>query len=304
MGETGLESLHWVFILTPLFPSHFWRTISGNVDGKKGNAPETHGTRNGTHGDVGKVDMCVLNSAPRNPGWKWGRGGCFINYHWVNARIQPNVVDRLYRFEFTIIQQNIIYFGCKKETQIKKKKESEKPKDFLTYKKHLDLFITGPNKAQPVGNNTTLLPLVRASLWQADCFFLPSSSPTLSPPRTEANRLSLFCIQLWWAKDKDLRVRGTRKLTQRSSPNQNQRRQRIQTRRGRRRACSRKRNLPLPLAPPPRGILSVSLVWNLEKAVTSASPKLILLSSAPRSLSGRETRFLLPSSLLWFWLSL
>ncbi|WZZ60413.1 hypothetical protein YC2023_060520 [Brassica napus] len=51
--------------------------MSENVNGKKGNAPETHGTRNGTHRDVGKVDMCVLNPAPRNPGWKWGRGGCF-----------------------------------------------------------------------------------------------------------------------------------------------------------------------------------------------------------------------------------
>uniref|UniRef100_A0A0D3AQ72 ADP-ribosyl cyclase/cyclic ADP-ribose hydrolase n=2 Tax=Brassica oleracea TaxID=3712 RepID=A0A0D3AQ72_BRAOL len=55
------------------------RTISGNGNGKKGNAPETHGTRNGTHGDVGKVDMYVLNPAPRNPGWKWGRGGCFTS---------------------------------------------------------------------------------------------------------------------------------------------------------------------------------------------------------------------------------
>ncbi|KAG5383926.1 hypothetical protein IGI04_035396, partial [Brassica rapa subsp. trilocularis] len=53
-------------------------TISGNVDGKKGNAPETHGTRNGTHGDVGKVDMCVLNPAPWNPGWKWGGTGVSI----------------------------------------------------------------------------------------------------------------------------------------------------------------------------------------------------------------------------------
>ncbi|WZZ71146.1 hypothetical protein YC2023_082516 [Brassica napus] len=52
-------------------------TISGNDNGKKGNGPGTHGTRNGAHGDVGKVDMCVLNPAPRNPGWKWGRGGCF-----------------------------------------------------------------------------------------------------------------------------------------------------------------------------------------------------------------------------------
>uniref|UniRef100_M4DFA5 Uncharacterized protein n=1 Tax=Brassica campestris TaxID=3711 RepID=M4DFA5_BRACM len=58
-------------------PLELCRTISGNVRGKKGNAPETHGTRNGTHGNVGKVDMCVLNPAPRNPGWKWGRGGCF-----------------------------------------------------------------------------------------------------------------------------------------------------------------------------------------------------------------------------------
>ncbi|KAF2541118.1 hypothetical protein F2Q68_00032324 [Brassica cretica] len=24
--------------------------------------------------------MCVLNPAPRNPGWKWGRGGCFNWY--------------------------------------------------------------------------------------------------------------------------------------------------------------------------------------------------------------------------------
>ncbi|WZZ00581.1 hypothetical protein YC2023_072909 [Brassica napus] len=57
---------------------HFQRaaeTINGNVDGKEGNAPETHGIRNGTHGDVGKVDMCVLNPAPWNPGWNWGGTG-------------------------------------------------------------------------------------------------------------------------------------------------------------------------------------------------------------------------------------
>ncbi|KAG5414903.1 hypothetical protein IGI04_002470 [Brassica rapa subsp. trilocularis] len=55
-------------------------TISGNVDGKEGNAPETHGTRNGTHGDVGKVEMCVLNPVPRNPGWKWeGAGPAIVN---------------------------------------------------------------------------------------------------------------------------------------------------------------------------------------------------------------------------------
>ncbi|WZZ86251.1 hypothetical protein YC2023_114830 [Brassica napus] len=51
------------------------------VGPRKGNAPETHGTRNGTHGNVGKVDMCVLNPAPRNPGWKWGRSGCFNHTH-------------------------------------------------------------------------------------------------------------------------------------------------------------------------------------------------------------------------------
>ncbi|CAN7120011.1 unnamed protein product, partial [Brassica rapa subsp. narinosa] len=55
-------------------------TISGNVNGEEGNAPETHGTRNGTHGDVGKIDMCVLNPAPWNLGRKWGRGGCFNWY--------------------------------------------------------------------------------------------------------------------------------------------------------------------------------------------------------------------------------
>ncbi|WZY94929.1 hypothetical protein YC2023_067258 [Brassica napus] len=57
----------------------------GNVDGKEGNAPETHGTSNGTHGDVGKVDMCVLNPAPRNPGRKWGRGGCF---NWYQSQVK------------------------------------------------------------------------------------------------------------------------------------------------------------------------------------------------------------------------
>uniref|UniRef100_M4CT33 E3 ubiquitin-protein ligase RMA n=1 Tax=Brassica campestris TaxID=3711 RepID=M4CT33_BRACM len=56
-------------------PLELCRTINGNADGKEGNAPETHGTRNGTHGDVGKVDMCVLNPALWNPGWKWGGTG-------------------------------------------------------------------------------------------------------------------------------------------------------------------------------------------------------------------------------------
>ncbi|KAG5383997.1 hypothetical protein IGI04_035467 [Brassica rapa subsp. trilocularis] len=61
----------------PSFSLPFCRTLSGSGDGKKENGPETHETSNGTHGDVGKVDMCVLNPAPRNPCWKWGMGGCF-----------------------------------------------------------------------------------------------------------------------------------------------------------------------------------------------------------------------------------
>uniref|UniRef100_M4DXJ7 Uncharacterized protein n=1 Tax=Brassica campestris TaxID=3711 RepID=M4DXJ7_BRACM len=65
-------------VVTSRFSFRIERTISGNVDGKEGNAPETHGTRNGTHGDVGKVDMCVLNPAPWNPGWKWGGTGVSI----------------------------------------------------------------------------------------------------------------------------------------------------------------------------------------------------------------------------------
>ncbi|KAF3590444.1 hypothetical protein DY000_02020637 [Brassica cretica] len=59
------------------------QTLSGSVDGKKGIASETHGPSNGTHRDVGKVDMCVLYPAPRNPSWKWGRGGC---YNWYQSQ--------------------------------------------------------------------------------------------------------------------------------------------------------------------------------------------------------------------------
>lgn len=91
MGETGLESPHWVLVLTPLFPLPFCRTISGNVNGKKENATETHGTRNGTHGDVGKIDMCVLNPAPWNPGWKWGGAG-------VSQTLQSEIVWKLYKY--------------------------------------------------------------------------------------------------------------------------------------------------------------------------------------------------------------
>ncbi|KAF3554184.1 hypothetical protein F2Q69_00012041 [Brassica cretica] len=52
-------------------------TLSGSIDGKKGNALGTHGTSNRTHGDIGIVDMCVFNPVPRNPSWKWGRSGCY-----------------------------------------------------------------------------------------------------------------------------------------------------------------------------------------------------------------------------------
>ncbi|WZZ60442.1 hypothetical protein YC2023_060549 [Brassica napus] len=58
-------------------PLELCRTISGKVNGKRGNAPEIHGIRNGTHRNVGKVDMCVLKPRALEPGWKWGRGGCF-----------------------------------------------------------------------------------------------------------------------------------------------------------------------------------------------------------------------------------
>ncbi|WZZ59816.1 hypothetical protein YC2023_059923 [Brassica napus] len=77
-------------------PLDLCRTISGNVNGKKGNAPETHGTRNGTHEDVGKVDMCVLNPAPRIPGWKWGRGGCF---NWYQSQVKTVIANVEGKFE-------------------------------------------------------------------------------------------------------------------------------------------------------------------------------------------------------------
>ncbi|KAG5382685.1 hypothetical protein IGI04_034155, partial [Brassica rapa subsp. trilocularis] len=74
------DRLHRLSVVTRRFSFRIEPTISGNVKGKEGNAPETHGTRNGTHGDVGKIDMCVLKPAPWNPGQKWGRGGCFNWY--------------------------------------------------------------------------------------------------------------------------------------------------------------------------------------------------------------------------------
>uniref|UniRef100_M4FGW8 Uncharacterized protein n=1 Tax=Brassica campestris TaxID=3711 RepID=M4FGW8_BRACM len=55
------------------------RTISGNVDGKKGNAPETYGTRNGTHGDVGKSRHVCPKPRALEPRLEMGRDGCFTN---------------------------------------------------------------------------------------------------------------------------------------------------------------------------------------------------------------------------------
>ncbi|WZZ08810.1 hypothetical protein YC2023_094731 [Brassica napus] len=64
------DRLHRPSVVTRRFSFRIEPTISGNVNGKEGNATETHGTRHGTHGDVGKIDMCVLNPAPWNPDWK------------------------------------------------------------------------------------------------------------------------------------------------------------------------------------------------------------------------------------------
>ncbi|KAG5407680.1 hypothetical protein IGI04_013799 [Brassica rapa subsp. trilocularis] len=74
-ARKGEEWLHRLSVVTRRFSFRIEPTISGNVNGKKGNAPGTHGTSNGTHGDVRKVDMCVLNPAPRNPGRKWEGAG-------------------------------------------------------------------------------------------------------------------------------------------------------------------------------------------------------------------------------------
>ncbi|KAG5415752.1 hypothetical protein IGI04_003319, partial [Brassica rapa subsp. trilocularis] len=70
--------LHRLCVVTRRFSFRIEPTISGNVNGKEGNATETHGTRNGTHGDVGKIDMCVLNPVPWNPGRKWEGAGVSI----------------------------------------------------------------------------------------------------------------------------------------------------------------------------------------------------------------------------------
>ncbi|KAF3528081.1 hypothetical protein DY000_02040962 [Brassica cretica] len=59
------------------------QTLRGSVFCNKGNALEVYGTSNGTHEDVGYVDMCVLNPVLGNRGRKWGRGGC---YNWYQSQ--------------------------------------------------------------------------------------------------------------------------------------------------------------------------------------------------------------------------
>ncbi|KAG5414871.1 hypothetical protein IGI04_002438 [Brassica rapa subsp. trilocularis] len=49
----------------------------GMQEERGGNALEVYGTSNRTHGDVGYVDMCVLNRVLGNRCRKWERGGCF-----------------------------------------------------------------------------------------------------------------------------------------------------------------------------------------------------------------------------------
>ncbi|WZZ28846.1 hypothetical protein YC2023_012247 [Brassica napus] len=83
-------------VATSRFSFRIEQTISGNADGKERNAPETHGTRNGTHGDVGKVDMCVLNPAPWNPGWKWGGTGTVLaNAEGVYEQLRVSGQDQI-----------------------------------------------------------------------------------------------------------------------------------------------------------------------------------------------------------------
>ncbi|WZY86923.1 hypothetical protein YC2023_033307 [Brassica napus] len=77
-ARKGEEWLHRLSVVSRRFSFRIEPTISGNVNGKEGNATETHGTRNGTHGDVGKIDMCVLNPVPWNPGRKWEGAGVSI----------------------------------------------------------------------------------------------------------------------------------------------------------------------------------------------------------------------------------
>ncbi|KAG5415868.1 hypothetical protein IGI04_003435 [Brassica rapa subsp. trilocularis] len=80
--------LHRLSVVTRRFSFRIEPTISGNVNGKEGNATETHGTRNGTHRDVGKIDMCVLNPVPWNPGRKWEGADVSKNLH-ANAIPMP-----------------------------------------------------------------------------------------------------------------------------------------------------------------------------------------------------------------------
>lgn len=148
-------------------------------------------------------------------------------------------------------------------------------------------------------------PLARASsTTKQTCVFLVSLPPP--PPAKSIVSFSNYSSQQWWTKGEDLRRSDTRKLIQSCFQKQNQRHQRTLIRRRRRKACSRKRNLDLPLIDLreqalPQDILFEFLVWNLEKAVLYVIPKPILLSFVLKNLSGRETRFVLFFFNHWFW---
>ncbi|KAG5397574.1 hypothetical protein IGI04_019388 [Brassica rapa subsp. trilocularis] len=83
-------------------PLELCRTLSGSVDGNKENAPETRGTSNETHGDVGYVDMCVFSPVPGNPGRKWERGG---RYNWLHEEIQGKLIGVLEPWKFALVKR-------------------------------------------------------------------------------------------------------------------------------------------------------------------------------------------------------
>ncbi|KAG5388211.1 hypothetical protein IGI04_029752, partial [Brassica rapa subsp. trilocularis] len=121
------DRLHRSSVVTRRFSFRIEPTISGNVDGKEGNAPETHGTRNGTHGDVGKIDMCVLNPASRNPGWKWEGAGVSISFS------LPYFDDSQYVMQF-------------RQEQDKAQRDLESIREVYTLLKEFSFFYIKANK--------------------------------------------------------------------------------------------------------------------------------------------------------------
>uniref|UniRef100_M4D101 Uncharacterized protein n=1 Tax=Brassica campestris TaxID=3711 RepID=M4D101_BRACM len=157
-------------------PLELCRTISGNVDGKKGNAPETHGTRNGTHRDVVKVDMCVLNPAPRNPGWKWGRGGYF---NWYQS--QTVVVN---------VEGDFEQLRVSGQEQIDKKSSYRGVLEFQsrTYELEVKFFVgnTTPRQARKAGGGESTQGQGRAAeysrLYQGQRTFQLAPEVEMTPP--------------------------------------------------------------------------------------------------------------------------